>query len=163
MQKQVEIEKLNMGDEIPFHLLLLADENTTAISKYIHISDVFVARFVSSEEVIGVFVLHHLNGKEIEIKNIAVAENYQGRGIGSLMIDKIKQIALEHGAQTLWVGTPDSAMPQLNFYQRKGFSVTGMRTNFFKENYAEPIYENGIMLKDMVMLQFCLNENNNAE
>jgi ribosomal protein S18 acetylase RimI-like enzyme len=147
------VEKVTAGSEIPFHLLLLADETVTAICKYLYTSHVFVAKIVSSKQVIGVFVLQMTNVKEIEIKNIAVDELYQGQGIGSFLIDKIKQLALQQGIQIVWVGTPDSATRQLNFYQKNGFRKAGVRKNFFRENYPEGIYENGKLLKDMVMLR----------
>ncbi len=162
MGKAIVVEKLSEADKFPLHLLLLADETVAVINKYIYTSDVYVAKDVLSEHVIAVFVLQKINMKEIEIKNIAVDEVYQGRGIGSYLIDKIKQIALEEGIQILWVGTPDSATRQLNFYQRNGFRKAGVKINFFIENYPEPIYENGILLRDMVMLQIHLTRQNDA-
>lgn len=156
------IERLTDVKDIPFRLLLLADETVDVIAKYVYFSEVYLAKHVASKLVIAVFVLQELNPREIEIKNIAVDEVYQGRGIGSYLIDKIKQIALEEGMQILWVGTPDSATRQLNFYQRNGFRKAGVRVNFFLENYPEPIYENGILLRDMVMLQTFLTKQNNA-
>ena len=160
LQTFVEVVRLHEDNEVPFHLLLLADETVTAICKYLHLSDVFVARDVSSEQVVGAFVLHKLNDEEIEIKNIAVAENFQGQGIGGFLMDTIKQIAREQGVRILWVGTPDSAARQLNFYRKNGFGIAGMRKNFYRENYPEPIYENGIVLSDMVMLRFSLMTGN---
>jgi ribosomal protein S18 acetylase RimI-like enzyme len=158
----IDVEKARKTDEIPFHLLLLADETVTAISKYLHKCEVYIAKNVSSNQVIGVFALQKINVKEIEIKNIAVDDAYQGRGIGSFLISKIKQIALEQDIQFLWVGTPDSATRQINFYQRNGFRIAGIKTNFFPENYPEPIYENGILLRDMMMLQTCISRQNDA-
>lgn len=162
MDKAIVVEMLSGSDKFPLHLLLLADETVAAINKYLYISDVYVAKEVLSEHVIAVFVLQKLNSKEIEIKNIAVDEVYQGRGIGSFLIEKIKQIALEEGMKILCVGTPDSATRQLNFYLRNGFRKAGVRKNFFTENYLEPIYENGILLRDMVMLQIYLTRQNDA-
>jgi ribosomal protein S18 acetylase RimI-like enzyme len=158
----IVIEKLSETDKFPLHLLLLADETVAVINKYLYTSDVYVAKEVLSEHVIAVFVLQKINMNEIEIKNIAVDDAYQGRGIGSYLVDKIKQIAREEGMQILWVGTPDSATRQLNFYLRNGFRKAGVRINFFLENYPEPIYENGILLRDMAMLQILLTRQNDA-
>jgi ribosomal protein S18 acetylase RimI-like enzyme len=161
LDKSVVVKKVIEADDIPFNLLLLADETMTVIKKYVYTSDVYVVKEVLSEQVIASFVLQKINSKEIEIKNIAVDELYQGRGIGSLLIQKIKQMALEQGMHMLWVGTPDSATRQLNFYLRNGFRKAGVRTNFFLNNYPEPIYENGVYLRDMVMLKVNLKEANN--
>jgi ribosomal protein S18 acetylase RimI-like enzyme len=162
LDKPIVVEKLVECNKFPIHLLLLADETVAAINKYLYISDVYVAKEVLSEHVIAAFVLHKINMKEIEIKNIAVDELYQGRGIGSYLIDIIKQMSLQEGIEILWVGTPDSATRQLNFYKRNGFSKAGTRVNFFPENYPEPIYENGILLRDMLMLQIYLTRQNDA-
>jgi ribosomal protein S18 acetylase RimI-like enzyme len=156
------IERLTHEKDIPFRLLLLADETVDVIAKYVYWSEVYLAKHVASNLLIAVFVLQELNPKEIEIKNIAVDAAYQGRGIGSFLIGKIKQIALGQGMQILWVGTPDSATRQLNFYQRNGFRKAGVRINFFLENYPEPIYENGILLRDMIMLQLFLTRQTDA-
>jgi ribosomal protein S18 acetylase RimI-like enzyme len=156
------IERLTDEEDLPFRLLLLADETVNVIAKYVYSSEVYLAKHVASKLLVAVFVLQELNRKEIEIKNIAVDEAYQGRGIGSFLIGKIKRIALERGMQILWVGTPESATRQLNFYQTNGFRKAGVKKNFYTENYIEPIYENGILLRDMVMLQFYLTKPNNA-
>jgi ribosomal protein S18 acetylase RimI-like enzyme len=160
LDESVVVKKVIEAVEIPFNLLLLADETMTVISKYVYTSDVYVAKEVLSGKVIASFVLQKINSKEIEIKNIAVDELYQGRGIGSLLIEKIKQMALEQDMHIVWVGTPESATRQLNFYLRNGFRKAGVRTNFFVNNYPEPIYENGFYLRDMVMLKVNLREAN---
>ena len=41
---------------------------------------------------------------------------------------------------------------QLAWYQREGFRVFAIERDFFLENYPEPIYEQGIQLKDMLRL-----------
>lgn len=138
---------------MPFDLLLLADETIEAIEKYIAVSDVYLASKIGLSKPIGVFVLCKINNKEIEIKNIAVAEDYQGNGIGSFLIDQIKAIASECHYKSIIVGTPDLAHEQIRFYEKNGFSKYGVRKNFFIDNYREPIIENGVALRDMLMLR----------
>ena len=41
---------------------------------------------------------------------------------------------------------------QLKFYQKNGFCAFGVRKNFFLLHYPEPIYEEGELLVDMVLL-----------
>lgn len=151
--QSIVVEQINQRDEIPYHLLLLADETTTAINKYLFNADMYVAKDVVLNHVVGVVVVQKIEVNAIEIKNIAVDEVYQGRGIGSFLIDEIKRIGRKQGMQTLWVGTPDTATRQLLFYKRNGFLKCGRKHNFYIDNYPEPIYENGIMLKDMIMLR----------
>ncbi|AYL96193.1 GNAT family N-acetyltransferase [Mucilaginibacter celer] len=140
-------------NDIPFDLLLLADESIEAINKYIYQCRVYIVTSPNNNKPIAVFALLHLNQEEIEIKNIAVATEYQGLGIGSKLIDEIKQLAIDQGYRQIWVGTADCALPEIVFYEKNGFTKAGVKTNFFIDNYPAPIFDNGVMLKDMIMLQ----------
>jgi ribosomal protein S18 acetylase RimI-like enzyme len=148
-----KISKLQSKNNLPLELLLLADETIEAIEKYIYHSDVYVVNTSRHEQPIAVFVLHQTSDKEMEIKNIAVSESLQGKGIGSYLISEIKKIAVRKNFERVIVGTPDSAFRQIKFYEQNGFVKYDVRKNFFIENYAKPIIENGVMLRDMVMLK----------
>jgi ribosomal protein S18 acetylase RimI-like enzyme len=149
----IYIEKLEEGDRLPLELLLLADEHEAAINKYIFSSEVYVAKHPQYKQPIAVFVLQKMDEQSIELRNIAVDEAFQGQGIGSYLIAQIKEIAAMKRAEIVWVGTPSSAARQLNFYQKNGFRIAGIRKDFYLLNYPKPIYENGKLLTDMVMLQ----------
>jgi ribosomal protein S18 acetylase RimI-like enzyme len=150
------IHKLQSSDPLPFDLLLLADETNAAIEKYIHDSEVHIATENESLKPIAVFALYKISADEIEIKNIAVAENVQSTGIGSFLINEIKRIVTKDGYTSIIVGTPDCSDRQLRFYEKNGFSRYDIKKDFFIKNYAEPIIENGMMLRDMVMLKMKL-------
>jgi len=143
--------QLSKDEKIPYNLLLLADETIEAIEKYIFNSDLFIVE--QGDEVIAIYALYVLNKDEIEIKNIAVSEAYQGQGIGRLLLQGAANKARERGFKTLLIGTPDSAIKQLKIYQKAGFEMFGVKKRFFIENYPEPIFENGVQLEDMVMLR----------
>jgi ribosomal protein S18 acetylase RimI-like enzyme len=149
---KVKMERLDSNQEIPYDLLLLADETLEAIHKYLPVSDIYIARHVASANPLAVFVLQSLNHKEMEIKNIAVSPEFQHKGIGSYVIEEIKQIARWQGCSTLWVGTPDSALLQISFYKKNGFSIATVKKDFYLQNYPYPIFENDVELKDMIML-----------
>jgi protein-L-isoaspartate O-methyltransferase len=55
------------------------------------------------------------------------------------------------GARRLEVGTGSFGY-QLAWYQRAGFRVFAVERDFFLDNYEEPIFEDGIQLKDMLRL-----------
>lgn len=151
--KEVSIEKLGPEEDMPYYLLLLADETLDAIHKYANRSNVYVARHESSDQPIATFVLQMPNDSEMEIWNIAVAPEFQGKGIGSYLINWICLYARLNNCKVIWVGTPDSASRQINFYQKNGFVISGIVKNYFIDNYPEPILENGVLLKDMVLFK----------
>lgn len=146
-----EIRLLRKNEEIPYTLLLLADEEKQAIDKYIHQSDIYIAEI--KEGIIGVYALYPLDTQTAEIKAIAVTDVYQNRGIGTLMLKHAATEAREKGYSVLVIGTPDTAEKQISIYQKAGFVRFDTKKDFFIEHYAEPIFENGIQLRDMAMLR----------
>jgi ribosomal protein S18 acetylase RimI-like enzyme len=153
MNAHPPIRKLRTIDRGHMDLLLLADETREAIGKYIHDAEVYVLDEPDRPCPIAIVALQKLNAEEIEIKNIAVAEHMQGKGIGSYLVSQIKKIALQQGYKIIIVGTPDTSYRQISFYERNGFSRYDIKRNYFIDNYTEAIIEDGILLRDMVMLR----------
>jgi len=148
--------KIASDSDIPYQMLLLADETTEAIDRYIFNSDIYLLH--DGKEYIAVMALYKNSETELEIKNIAVVESYRGKGIGSILIDKAKEIARENHYKILTVGTSDTGLQQISFYEKNGFIKKEVRKDFFIENYPYPIYENGLQMRDMVLLSHDLTE-----
>ena len=87
----------------------------------------------------------------LEIKNIAVVPEYQGKGYGKMLLDFLvrKYTGLY---SVLQVGTGDSPLT-IPFYEKCGFVRSHTVPRFFTDNYDHPIYEGGVQLVDMVYLQ----------
>ena len=150
---EIIISKVYSKQDLPFTLLLLADETIEAIEKYIYDSDVYVAKESEDSEAVAVFALLKIDNSDIEIKNIAVTETLQNRGIGSFLISEIKRIAKVAKFENVIVGTPEVAVKQINFYEKNGFIKYDLKKDFFIKNYPSPITDNGAILRDMVMLK----------
>lgn len=146
--------KIDKNSAIPYELLLLADETIDAVNQYIFKCDIYLLN--DGTENIAVMALYKNSDSEIEIKNIAVIESYRSKGIGSILINKAKEIAFNNHYKILSVGTSDTGFQQIRFYEKNGFKKTGIRKDFFIENYPSPIYENGLQMRDMVILEFSL-------
>lgn len=129
-------------------LLLDADPDEAAVKAYLKAADILVANH--NTEVVGIAVLTH-QGEGFELRNIAVHNMHQGKGIAKQLISEIKKLAKSKGAKTLDVGTGNSSLGQLALYQKCGFRLHSIDKNFFA-NY-EPIFENGIRCIDMVRLR----------
>lgn len=138
----------------PMNLLLLADPSLEAIDSYLQHSVVFVGS--EKEEVVAVAAVR-LSGDKVELKNIAVLERRRGVGLGKQMLDHSIAYARAVGAASLWLGTGNSSLSQLAFYQAKGFRMTGVVRDYFLD-YSPPIYENGIRCVDRVLLAYDLND-----
>jgi len=147
----VSIHKLKQAEEIPYDLLLLADPYQAAIDKYLSASEIYIASL--STKVIGLYVLYPAGAGTIEIKNIAVEESLQGKGIGKQMLGHAAEICRSKGIDTLIIGTANSSIGQLFLYQQQGFEIFDIKRDFFLDNYIEPIFEDGIQCKHMIMLK----------
>ncbi|MCW5924912.1 MAG: GNAT family N-acetyltransferase [Saprospiraceae bacterium] len=154
--ENITFDKLDRNDKIPYDLLLLADPSKYLIDEYLKQSDVFTAR--QNNETIGVIVLFPLTTETVEIKNVAVKPEFQGKGIGSYLIENVVKVASSNRQKSICIGTANSSVGQLYLYQKLGFEITNIKRHFFTDNYAEPIYENGIQAKHMLVLTRQLND-----
>ncbi|KGE18427.1 acetyltransferase [Paenibacillus wynnii] len=148
------IKLLDKKQEIPFDLLLLADPSRDLVEEYVRRGYCYLA--FQENEIVGEFVLIHTHPQTIEIANIAVKEEYQGQGIGSVLVYRAIEEAKKLKAKIVEIGTGNSSMNQLKLYQRCGFRIFGIDPDYFIRNDDEEIYEDGIQCKDMIRLRMDL-------
>lgn len=79
---------------------------------------------------------------ECEIYNIAVKREFQNRGIGNKLVNKLVLLAKEHNSQSIWLEVRNSNTKAINFYQKNNFRQIYERKNF----YSNPS-ENAIVMK----------------
>ncbi|KYC65897.1 hypothetical protein B4099_3527 [Heyndrickxia coagulans] len=152
----LNIRRLGGKEKLPMDLLLLADPSREMVMAYANRGECYVAEI--EEKVIGVYILLPARPGIVELANVAVAKEYQGKGFGKrLVLDAIRR-AGKRGFKTIEVGTGNSSISQLALYQKCGFRITGVDRGFFVRHYAETIYENGIRCRDMVRLSLDLVE-----
>ncbi|MGK7951654.1 MAG: GNAT family N-acetyltransferase [Xenococcaceae cyanobacterium] len=141
-------------NEVPWDLLLLAQPSLENIQTDLKQGLCHVAKIDS--EIVGVFVIVQKSERLWEITNIAVAPKYQGQKIGKAILAHAISVAQNLGAREIEIGTGNSSLNQLAFYQKAGFRIVGVIPDFFTENYNEPIYENGIQCRDSIRLKYRL-------
>ncbi|WP_438495556.1 GNAT family N-acetyltransferase [Paenibacillus sp. IHBB 3054] len=146
----MEFRKIKNGESLPLELLLSADPSLPKVEDYVKRGDCYLA--VDNDEVVGVYVLLPTRPVTVELVNIAVAEEQQGRGIGKQMVMHAIQIARQEGYRVMEVGTGNSSVGQLALYQKCGFRIVAVDMDFFTKHYPEEIYENGIQCRDMLRL-----------
>ncbi len=129
-------------------LLLLADEQEDMIFRYLYRGRLFA--FYEGEQLVSVSVVTDEGEGLCEVKNLAVAPEFQRRGYGSRMLSFLKQ-EFTTTFHRMQVGTGESPLT-LPFYEANGFVYSHRIENFFTDNYDHPIWEEGILLRDMVYL-----------
>jgi ribosomal protein S18 acetylase RimI-like enzyme len=148
--RNILIRPMRPDETPPYALLLLADPSQQVLETYLHDAELFLC--IYNKEVIGVYALLPLDSESLEIKNIAIDEAYQGKGLGQYLLEHAAQKARARGYRKLFIGTANSSTGQLYLYQKVGFELCEVKFNFFTDQYPTPIFENGIQAKHLVML-----------
>ncbi len=152
--KNLNIERLAPGDEIPYKLLYLADEHREAVADYLNRGECYVAAL--NGETVGEYVLLPTRPLTAELVNVAVAPEWQGQGIGKrLVLDAIER-ARAAGYVILEVRTGNAGIGQMALYQKCGFEMYAVDVDFITRHYPEPIFENGILCRHMVCMRMHL-------
>ena len=150
----IEVRRLYEHEEIPYELLYLADPSKEAVTDYIRRGKLYSAYI--DNKVVGAYAILMTRPLTLEIMNIAVEESHQRKGIGKVLINHAINTSKDLNAKVLEIGTGNSSIYQLAFYQKCGFRITGIDKDFFKKHYKETIIENGIECIDMIRLSMDL-------
>ncbi|WP_125572860.1 GNAT family N-acetyltransferase [Levilactobacillus huananensis] len=132
-------------------LLLLADPSQRLIDSYVPISTVYAANDTTG--LAGMVVLKPQEPLTVEIMALAVIPIKQRRGYGRALLVFAKQWAIEHGYRTVRIATGTTSLKQLYLYQQQGFRVVRVDSNYFTRNYSQSIIENGLVLRDRLILE----------
>jgi ribosomal protein S18 acetylase RimI-like enzyme len=147
----IHIRPLRASEQPPMELLLLADPSEELVRNYIKRGKCWVAEV--NDEVVGVYVLLETRPATVELVNVAVREDMQGKGIGKRLVLHAVETARQLGFRTIELGTGNSSIGQLGLYQKCGFRIVGVDVDFFLRHYKQPIFENGIQCRDMIRLR----------
>lgn len=148
----MEIKLIENNKKDFLDLLLLADEQEDMIDKYLERGELFA---LYDGELKSVCVVTCEGNGTYELQNLATYEQFQGQGYGKSLVGHIVNRYRGKGT-TLLVGTGDVSWI-LSFYERCGFVFSHRIENYFTDHYDEPMFEEGIQLKDKVYLSLDLD------
>lgn len=138
------IKQIDSDKEKYMPLLLLGDESELMVRKYLDRGTLYVG-FIK-DTAVAVCVTVYVNEGQTEVKNLAVATEWQKKGIGRKMLSWVE--SLKTGKEMI-LGTGETPST-LRFYRLYGYKYSHRIDNFFTDNYPEPIIEEGVLLRDMV-------------
>jgi len=144
---RTSLEKVDGKREDFLPQLLLADDSEKVVRDYLDQGTLY--KIKCGEVLAGVALIIPQSNTTIELKNIAIIPTYQGKGIGKEVLRQLTEICQMEGYQTVLVGTANSSIDNIAFYQKAGFRMEAIEKDFFRK-YPEPIYENGIRALDMI-------------
>ncbi|TMI11894.1 GNAT family N-acetyltransferase [Candidatus Bathyarchaeota archaeon] len=81
---------------------------------------------LQGEKPIGLLT-YRTEGPDCEI--VTLDSTVQGKGIGTMLIDAVKQKAKVNGCRRLWLITTNDNLNALGFYQKKGFRLVALYPN----------------------------------
>lgn len=82
--------------------------------------DLYLSAF-DEDLLIGTAILTPLNDESVRMRQMAVHEDYRGRGIGRLVVNEFERIALERGYSEIILHARETA---LGFYEKCGYLRT---------------------------------------
>ena len=144
----MDIRRIESGKRDFLPLLLLGDEQEDMIDRYLERGTMYA---LEDDGVKAECVVTDEGDGSLELKNIAVAPGFQGKGYGKALVNFLVRTYKEQYV-VLQVGTGDTPST-IPFYESCGFRRHHLVKNFFTDHYDHPIYEGGVQLVDMVYLQ----------
>jgi|SRR5882724_4197830 len=139
-------------------LFELAEDSATELDSYLSAGRVLVAR--TRSDVVGHLQLVDAGESgHAEIKNMAVHEDHQGRGLGRRLVQAALRLLAAEEVATVRVATAAADIGNLRFYQRQGFRMRSVERDVFTEANGYPPNSEvaGIMLRDRVWLDLELD------
>ncbi|HSH81647.1 MAG TPA: GNAT family N-acetyltransferase [Herpetosiphonaceae bacterium] len=92
-----------------------------------------------------------------EIMELAIVPERHGQGLGRQLMTWLIEEARRRRKKTLLVGTANSSIGNIAFYQKCGLRMDHVRRDYFRY-YRRPVYENGIQIRDMLVFRYDLRE-----
>ncbi len=101
-------------------------------------------------------VTYEITGANCEI--VSLNSVHQSIGVGTLLIEAVKNVAVQAQCKKIWLTTSNDNMNGLRFYQKRGFELVAIYRNAVTEaRKLKPeiplIGDNGIPLRDEIELE----------
>ena len=141
----MEIKIITENKKQFMDLLLLADEQEDMIAKYLDRGTLFA---LYDGDLKSTCVVTDEGNGEFELQSLAAYPRYQRRGYATHLVKHVFAHYAGKGA-VMHVGTGD-APSTVSFYERCGFVFSQRLKDYFLLHYREPMFEEGIQLKDKV-------------
>jgi len=136
-------------------ILRQAEESERALRwSLANLSDA-VYRMDAGDQLVGAATMQWRNDP-CEIMELAIAAERQRQGFGKRLVAWLVDEARRRGKSAVLVGTANSSIDNIAFYQRCGFRMDQVRRDYFWY-YREPHYENGIQIRDMLVFRYDLS------
>jgi len=102
------------------------------------------------------------NIENVECEIVSLNSIVSGRGVGTSLIDKMKEVSREKKCKNIKLATSNDNIDALKFYQKRGFRIVKIYPNAIEEaRKIKPqipeVGSYGIPIKDLIELGFVLS------
>lgn len=149
MKKLITIKEIKTVTKAHMDFLLFADPSEVLVNEYSVKGHCFVMED-ETEQLVGIVIAVPTRAKILEIMNLSIRTECQGKGYGKDLIQHMVEYAKNQQYSAIELGTGNSSIDQIAFYQKCGFRISGVDQNFFLRHYKEKIIENGLWCRDMI-------------
>ena len=110
------------------------------------------------EKIVGIGLYYIKNDCEIVLLETFI----QNKGVGTQIIDKIKEIVKHKKCKRIWLVTTNSNINAIHFYQKRGFKISNIYIKAMEEaRRIKPeipkFAENGIEIRDEIEFEMILD------
>jgi ribosomal protein S18 acetylase RimI-like enzyme len=150
---EIRIVRAGSDRDTYLPLLRLADDSESEVRRYYQTGDLYVLDDDAATP-LGVALAVPRSDGSVELKAIAIDAALHRRGIGQRILAAVLADLTTRGVTRVVVGTGNSGVGQLAFYQKAGFRLWKIERDFFgpERGYPDGLEENGIPLRDMVWM-----------
>lgn len=141
-------------DAALLELLLDADPDEHQIADYLAHGELYVARICGAPA--GAIVIRQTSDDTWEIMNCSVSPGYRRRGCGTALVLHALETIRNKRARYAELGTSDASPGPMALYESCGFRTAGVIKNHFTDNYAQPVWDNGVQCIDMIRMRAVL-------
>ncbi|MFN6527906.1 GNAT family N-acetyltransferase [Nostoc sp. ChiSLP03a] len=135
-------------------ILLLAEQSERALRWGLANLVDAVYRMDDNEHLVGAATMKW-RSDPCEIMELGIAPDFQRQGLGKEFVAWLIQEARQRGKKQTLVGTSNSSLGNIAFYQKCGFRMDSVRHDYFWY-LPQPSYENSIQIQDLLVFRFDL-------
>lgn len=104
-------------------------------------------------------VTYHIAGDECEV--VSLDSLHEGIGVGTALLDAVRQTARDGGCRRLWLITTNDNLAALRFYQKRGWRLVAIHRDALEQSRRlrpgiPHVGRDGIPLRDEIELEIVL-------
>ncbi|MEN0642317.1 GNAT family N-acetyltransferase [Alkalicoccobacillus gibsonii] len=75
-----------------------------------------------------------MGSEYFEVERIYIRKDYQNKGLGKDLFEKVLSLAIVHGKKRIWLGVWEENKKAIKFYEKLGFTQTGAHSFYMGDD-----------------------------